>query len=417
MAVLRVILLAALLGLCLGKKRYDGYKVLRITPGDDFQLRSIADLKRGLETRVDFWAEPTHVGKSVDLMVAPDDADSVQEFLAQHGLESTVTINDVQKVIEETSPERPEENLAALSNFRYDLYHSLGEILTWMSDVAGEYPNIAKTENIGSSYEGRDLTLLKLGKSGSNKPIFWLMSGTHAREWLSPATLLKMVDLLLTGYGSDSEITNLLDKVDFYWMPIANPDGYEYSRSSDRLWRKTRGKTSSSWCTGADPNRNWDDHWDDPASSTYACGQTYRGLAPFSEACVDVVSKYLLGLTGVEVFIDMHAYSQFWMTPYGWTTSLPSNYQAQKNLADSAMAALKAVNGLSFQTGSIANVIYVAPGSSADWAYSKANIPYCFAPELRDTGNYGFLMPEQYIYSSAMEVFAAIKVIGNHIIP
>ncbi|XP_038058871.1 carboxypeptidase B-like [Patiria miniata] len=415
MAVLRVILLAALLGLCLGKKRYDGYKVIRVTPGDDFQLRSIADLKRGLEDKVDFWAEPSHVGKSVDLMVAPFDVDSVQDLLAVHGLESTVTIDDVQQVIEETSPDRP-DNLAALSNFRYDQYHSLDEILAWLNDVQGEHPNIAQRIDIGYSLEGRKLSVLKLGKPGSSKPIFWLMSGTHAREWLSPATQLKMVDLFLTGYGSNSEITNLLDKMDFYWMPIANPDGYEYSRSNDRLWRKTRGKTSSSWCTGADPNRNWSDHWDDPSQSTYACGQTYRGLSPFSEVCVDTVAKYVLGLSNVQVFIDMHCYSQLWMTPYGWSTSLPSNYQAQKNLADSAMAALKAVNGLNFQTGSIAGILYEAAGSSVDWAQNVAGIPYCYAPELRDTGYYGFLMPESSIYPSANEVFAAIKVIANNFV-
>ncbi|XP_022101126.1 carboxypeptidase B-like [Acanthaster planci] len=417
MAVLRFILLAALLGLCPAeKKRYDGYKVLRVTPGDDFQLQSIVNLERMLEDKVDFWASSHHIGKSVDLMVSPEDEHSVQALLDQQGLESTVWISDVQQLIDETTPEEREENIAGLANFRYDRYHSFDDIIKWMKDVAAEHPNIASTQDIGSSYEKRVLSLLKLGKPGNGKPIFWLMSGTHAREWLSPATLLKIVDLFLTNYGNgNSDVVNLLDKVDFYLMPMSNPDGYEYSRSRDRMWRKTRS-TESLWCTGTDPNRNWDINWGGTGSSGNPCSQTYRGSSAFSEIEVKTVADYVRGLQGVKVFIDLHAYSQYWTVPYGYKYARPPTYTDLMTVTNKAMAALKAEHGLTFATGTTAEVIYLASGISADWAYEKANIPYCFAPELRDKGYYGFLMPESQILPSAEEVFAAIKVIGNYII-
>ncbi len=58
-----------------------------------------------------------------------------------------------------------------------------------------------------------------------------------------------------------------------------------------------------------------------------------------------------------------------------------------------------------------------ASGSSIDWVYNNLGTQYCFAPELRDKGVYGFLAPSSEINPSANEVYAAIKVIGNEIIP
>ena len=55
---------------------------------------------------------------------------------------------------------------------------------------------------------------------------------------------------------------NIIDHLNIHVLPIANPDGYEYSRNSERLWRKTRSDTGSSLgCMGVDGNRNWDYHW------------------------------------------------------------------------------------------------------------------------------------------------------------
>ncbi|XP_022101124.1 carboxypeptidase B-like isoform X2 [Acanthaster planci] len=418
MAVLRLVLLAALLGLCLAeKKRYDGYKVFRITPSDDFQVKSLFRLKPLLEDKtVDFWTNPLQIGNTVDLMVAPEDQEDVEELLTQQGMHLSVWISDVQKLIDESTPEEEEKNIAGLSGFNYETYHSTNTILQWVKDMASENSDIASSQKIGSSYQGRELRILKISRGGSNKPILWLMSGVHAREWLSPATQLKMVDMLVDGYRrGDSEIVNLVNNVDFYFLPMANPDGYEYSRTSDRLWRKTRSPAPG-FCTGTDPNRNWDDHWNDPNSNTNPCSQTYRGSSAFSEKEVKAISNYILSVRSrVKVFIDMHCYSQMWLNPYGWTTTLPGNYNNQKSLADSAVAALRAVNGLRFTTGSVARVLYAAPGSSIDWAYSKAGIPYSYTPELRDKGNYGFVAPKSEIIKSANEVFAAFKVVAKKI--
>ena len=70
------------------------------------------------------------------------------------------------------------------------------------------------------------------------KPAMWIDGGIHAREWISPAAVTFMIRQLVE--VQDAEESDLLDNLDWYILPQVNPDGYEFTRASDRLWRKTR---------------------------------------------------------------------------------------------------------------------------------------------------------------------------------
>lgn len=48
----------------------------------------------------------------------------------------------------------------------------------------------------------------------------------------------------------------MVDNIEFHIIPNSNPDGYVYTHTNQRMWRKTR-KPNGGWCVGADPNRNW----------------------------------------------------------------------------------------------------------------------------------------------------------------
>ncbi|CAF4437889.1 unnamed protein product, partial [Adineta steineri] len=99
------------------------------------------------------------------------------------------------------------------------------------------------------------------GTPVNQKKAVWWDGGIHAREWISPATNIFIAHTLLSNYSKDPTITHLVDQFDYYILPVFNVDGYAYTWSKDRLWRKTRSKTIIPLCFGADPNRNWDYKW------------------------------------------------------------------------------------------------------------------------------------------------------------
>ena len=65
-----------------------------------------------------------------------------------------------------------------------------------------------------------------------------MRAGTHAREWLGPATALHLIHHLVEADLPTPEV-DLLD-LDWYVLPVVNPDGYAFTWDVDRLWRKTR---------------------------------------------------------------------------------------------------------------------------------------------------------------------------------
>ncbi|XP_033646817.1 carboxypeptidase B-like [Asterias rubens] len=417
MSALRFIVVATLMGLCLAdtKKRYDGYKVIRVTPSSVAQMQSVRSLQDSIQGEIEFWTDPAHADRPVDIMVGPAELDNVCNTLQDLGLSFSTLIEDVQQRADSITVDQS-GGVFSLASFNYDTFHSYADINSWVSSMAASHSAIVREDKLADkSYEGRDIKLLKIGKPGVNKKIIFWQSGTHSREWLSPATQLKIVSWLVREYEiGQADIVQLLDKVDIYAMPLFNPDGYFHSHEFDRMWRKTRSVNKNSNCRGVDPNRNFNAGWDvDGGASTNPCAQDYRGPSVQSEIEVRSLTNYISALTNVQVYIDMHCYSQLWMFPFGYKYDYAGNYWDQFNLATDAMKALYAKHYKTFDVGPIAHVIYKASGSSVDWAHEMAGIPYAYAPELRDKGVYGFIAPPSEINPSAQEVYEAIKVIGN----
>lgn len=163
-----------------------------------------------------------------------------------------------------------------------------------------------------------------------------------------------MLNELLT--SSDPSIQDLAKTYEWYVFPVTNPDGYSYTWTNDRSWRKTR-RPSNALCFGADPNRNWDNHFNQGGSSTNPCSDTFAGSGPFSEPETLALSNYLRTIPNMAGYFAFHAYGQLLMLPYGWTTSLPANYNQLFSIGTTALAALKTKFNTNYKIGSIANII------------------------------------------------------------
>jgi len=249
----------------------------------------------------------------------------------------------------------------------------------------------------------------------AEKPALWFDGGIHAREWISPATAIAMLDAILSTASSDDRIAGVLRKLDFYVLPLFNVDGYAYTFSNDRMWRKTRSKNKDSFCRGVDPNRNWGYKWGRDGASTNPCSESFEGYEAFSEVEVKAVGDFIASTKSIQGYVNFHSYSQLWMSPYGWTTAKPADFDVQDKLSVKAIEALAAVHGTQYQHGPIATTIYPASGSSADYTYS-VGVKYSYGVELRDTGRYGFLLPADQIKPSGEETLAAVLVMAEFII-
>jgi len=297
----------------------------------------------------------------------------------------------------------------------WDDYQLLETIYDWIDDLILSHPNLLTVMTIGHSTEGREVKVLKISTGGANKTAFWIDATIHAREWISPATITYIINELLTNSRDYAHLFNVLD---FYILPVVNPDGYAYSHSTDRMWRKTRSNHNSpSGCRGVDANRNFGFHWGENGSSNDKCSETYRGPARYSEPEALAVKNYIDSQRPSvkwDTFITLHSYSQLWMTPWGYSEDLTPDYPELKRLGDAAAAELKSHYGTAYRVGNAASILYFSSGSSRDWAKGEGGFKYVYTIELRDTGNYGFLLPKEQIIPTAIETWAGIQVIANN---
>lgn len=103
------------------------------------------------------------------------------------------------------------------------------------------------------------------------------------------------------------------------------------------------------------------------------------------------------------------------MSNWGYTDELPPDYQQQNELSKAVVDAIFSVHGTKFDYGPISTIIYPASGSSADYTYAVCGVKYSYGAELRDTGEYGFLLPADQIIPSGEETFAGIVAMGKYI--
>ncbi|XP_072048237.1 carboxypeptidase B-like [Amphiura filiformis] len=338
-------------------------------------------------------------------MISPLLSEEVITYLDQERIHTDVMIKNVQELIDE------EQKGLNRSAFDYNKYNTYEMIQQWITDTAASY--ITATEgSLGTSYEGRNIGYIKISTGGNKKAVV-IHGAIHADEWITPATVIYLAKYLVEG-GADAK--NLLNKFDFYVIPVLNVDGYAYTWTSDRLWRKTRKPNVGSGCIGTDPNRNFAIGWGGVGSSEKPCSQFYHGSAPFSEpetaAIRDFVSS-LGGGNGVTLYIDYHCYSQLWLIPYGYKDKVPANYDTLFAGAEAACAAIKGVHGRRYVYGNIYDTIYPASGVSIDYMYAGQGVQFSYSPEGRDKGRYGIILPERYIQPSGEENWAAFKAICN----
>lgn len=336
-----------------------------------------------------------------------------EDIIRRMGVEYEVAIPDVEEHLNNERNTLSKLATQSLASW-YDTYHSFDDIRAHYESLVAAYPSLVSFNgSIGKSIQGRDIFAIKIGSSTATKKIYF-EGGQHAREWIGHATVAYIAEQLLTTYATDSVTKSLVDSIQFVIVPVVNPDGYVYTWSTNRLWRKNR-RANTGGSYGVDLNRNWDDHWGGEGSSAIPSSDTYRGTAAFSEPETLAVSKYYTASGPYAGAIDYHSYSQLILRPYGWTTEKPANDAVAKLVGDGIRDTIKSVHGVQY-TSEASWELYYTTGTAQDWFFSKGKAPLSYTIELRDTGTYGFQLPPAQIIPTGQENWAAFKYFAQYIL-
>ncbi|ELW70802.1 Carboxypeptidase O [Tupaia chinensis] len=285
----------------------------------------------------------------------------------------------------------------------------LFQIYQWMSQISEKYREVVTQHLLGTTYENRTMYYLKISQPSNNtKKIIWMDCGIHAREWIAPAFCQWFVKEILQNYKENPRISKFLRNLDFYVLPVFNIDGYIYTWTTDRLWRKSRSSHNNGTCFGTDLNRNFNASWCSTGASKNCEDLIFCGTGPVSEPETKALSSFIESRKkNILCFLTMHSYGQLILTPYGYTQDKASNHEELIRFGQKAANALKAKHGTNYRVGSSVDILYATSGSSRDWA-RDIGIPFSYTFELRDNGTYGFVLPAAQIQPTCEETMEAV---------
>ncbi|XP_055345293.1 carboxypeptidase B-like [Paramacrobiotus metropolitanus] len=409
---------------------YHNYKVFHVIPDSEQEITALQRLlhhlqhtnQAGAESAIQFWDDEFFTGKKHKVTVAPDHVSGFTSFCQLNGLRNELVWDDFSSVLRQHEPETPANRLgmdkALLMN--WETYHRYTTITSFYLYLETEHPDIVRRVLLGRTYEGRNMWLLKIGRLNANgtfadptKPAIWVDSGIHAREWISSATVTFMINQMVT----NSSNSWMYEQLNWYILPMINPDGFDYTHTNERLWRKTRRIDPFSECIGVDANRNYDFQWQKVKPAIDPCTNTYGGPAPYSEPENLLIFEQIMDLKReLRAFLTFHSHGQLWMPPYGYTYDHTPDYPDLYALSINATAALRAVYGTVYRVGTSAEILYTSSGTSRDFAKGRTPTKYVFTIELRDTGEFEFLLPADQIIPSGRETMEALKVVARRLI-
>lgn len=299
------------------------------------------------------------------------------------------------------------EDLVAFYQSRFEKgkymggYHTYSEVGVALDSMHTLYPSLTTAKiNIGNSLEGRAIWALKISDNpdaDEDEPEVFYNGLTHAREPIGMEVLLYFMWNLLTTYGSDSLSTYLVNNRELWFVPVVNPDGYEYNRQTNPngggMWRKNR-RVCTGGNHGVDLNRNFGYMWgyDDEGSSPYCSDETYRGTAGFSEPETQIWRDFV-NSKHFKMTLDNHTFGMYLLYPWGYDRLYTPHHNLYVAIADS----MSKFNGHAI--GTPWELLYPVNGGSIDWEYgdtiSKPMI-LAISPEI-GTQDDGFWPPSSRI--------------------
>jgi hypothetical protein len=258
-------------------------------------------------------------------------------------------------------------------------WYSLAEVEAFLDSLVTTYPGLCDTVRIGTSRQNRSIRALRItdeGQPDHSRPRVLYTSLTHAREPGGLQSLIEFMTRLIEGYGSDPDLTCLVNTREMWFVPVVNPDGYEYNRTtwintgSFGFWRKNlRDNDANGTITGADGvdiNRNFGFRWghDNIGSSPFASSQTYRGPSAFSEPETRALRDFSIA-HGFTTADNYHTFGELCLYPWGYIIPACPDSTFLIRMSEEMLAE----TGYTYGTGG--DVLYTVNGDANDWMYGE----------------------------------------------
>ncbi|NCN42094.1 zinc carboxypeptidase, partial [bacterium] len=217
-----------------------------------------------------------------------------------------------------TAQEIPERWFQMDMGLNAQRYTSYEEAKAQLVALANDYPSLVTQTTLGNSIENRDMTMVRIsGRSlaqaeAEQLPVVLFTGCHHAREHLSVEVPLRMASYLVKNYETNPQIKQLLDTREVYIAPVINPDGHIHDYSNGirgSMWRKNRRRNNDG-TYGVDLNRNYGYQWGTGGSSSTPSSDTYKGVAPFSEAETANLKFFVDSQPRMTMLLTFHTFSE-----------------------------------------------------------------------------------------------------------
>jgi carboxypeptidase T len=269
-----------------------------------------------------------------------------------------------------------------------------------LNDTQGLVSNVI---SIGTSLQGRPIPAIRIAlesRPDLSRPRVLYTALTHAREPEGMQILVHFMKQLISGYGTDPNLTYLVNEREMWFVPVVNPDGYIQNQNtwtstgSFGLWRKNLRDNDNNHLVnsqdGVDLNRNFGYQWgyDNLGSSPTWSSQTYRGTGPFSEPETSVLRSFCLA-KGFSSANNYHTFAEICLYPWSYLGANAPDSTFLIRLSDDLM------QDAAYAYGFASQILYPVNGDANDWMYgdliSKPRV-FAFTTEAGDQ-NDGFYPP------------------------
>ena len=276
----------------------------------------------------------------------------------------------------------------------FGIYHTYSENIAFVDSLRLLYPHVVSEKwSIGLTLERHDIWAFRVSANpdvDENEPEIMIDGMHHAREIMASEFPIMFAEYLASNYGTDPEITWLLDNRELYIVPIVNPDGVIYNELTNPngggMWRKNRRENSLT-SFGVDLNRNYPYQWgfDDSGSSPDPSSDIYRGPGPASELETQAMMDFI-DSREIRTHDTVHTYSNLTLYPWGYISAPTPDGAVYDHMA----AEMTKFNG--YTPGQPGDILYGVNGGSFDWNYgdeTKHTRFFTFSNEI-GSGTDGF---------------------------